>query len=105
MKSYPSISKDIILNENVYIFDKIDGSNIRAEWSKKKGFYKFGTKKCLIDENTPIFGKSIALIKQSYENQLSYVFKKERIVDNVVCFFEFVGSNSFAGWHDEKDFF
>ena len=24
-------------------FDKIDGSNVRFQWNRKRGFYKFGT--------------------------------------------------------------
>ena len=44
MKSYASISsskKDFPIGENVFVFEKLDGSLIRAEWSKKEGFYKY----------------------------------------------------------------
>lgn len=50
MKSYPSISKNPLLNKEVYLFDKLDGSNIRAEWGSKQGFHKFGSLTKLIDE-------------------------------------------------------
>jgi hypothetical protein len=43
MKTYPSISRDIV-GQPIYAFDKLDGSNIRAEWSKKNGFHKFGSR-------------------------------------------------------------
>ena len=46
MKQYPSIPglKELekLKGRKIYVFDKIDGSNIRAEWNPKKGFYKFG---------------------------------------------------------------
>jgi hypothetical protein len=31
MKEYPSISREIHLGLSAYVFDKLDGSNIRAE--------------------------------------------------------------------------
>lgn len=99
MKSYPSISKDII-DSSVYLWDKLDGSNIRAEYSSKKGFYKFGSRHVLIDEKTPIFGEAICLIKQ-IESQLVDIFKTQQF-SNVVAFFEFYGDNSFAGNHKDE---
>ena len=41
MQQYPSIGKGIIQDVDYYIFDKLDGSNIRVEFSLKKGFDKF----------------------------------------------------------------
>ncbi len=101
MKSYPSISKDLRNGKAIYAFDKLDGSNIRAEWSSKNGFYKFGTKNQLIDEKTPIFGEAVTLIKNKYARDLEEIFKKERQT-NVVAFFEFFGINSFAGNHADE---
>ncbi len=44
MKEYPTIPQSIgtAFRElpNVYVFDKLDGSNLRFEWSKKKSWYK-----------------------------------------------------------------
>ncbi len=102
MKSYPSISKDIRYDTYLYVFDKLDGSNIRAEWSRKRGFYKFGTKNQLIDESAKPFGQSISLIRSKYEKQLNEIFKEQRWQE-VVCFFEFYGKESFAGFHPEDD--
>lgn len=104
MKSYPTISRKIIYGNNFYCFDKLDGSNIRAEWSKKRSFYKFGTRTRLLDKNEPILGESISLIKNQYEKDLHDIFLKER-QENVVCFFEFYGVNSFAGMHIKEDHF
>lgn len=37
MKQYPSITTKFSKAKTI-AFDKLDGSNIRAEWSDKKGF-------------------------------------------------------------------
>lgn len=99
MKTYLSIPKDIRTDINIYAFDKLDGSNIRAEWSKKRGFYKFGTKTQMLGEDHPMFGKAIPLIKSTYEEGLSEVFTEQKY-ENVVCFFEYYGPDSFAGYHN-----
>lgn len=45
MKQYPTINywNKGYFGESCYAFEKLDGSNIRAEWSKKQGWHKFGT--------------------------------------------------------------
>lgn len=98
MKEYPSISKDIRTDINIFAFDKLDGSNIRAEWSPKRGFYKFGTKTQMLGEDHPMFGGSIKLIRDTYEEGLAKVFQAEKY-QSVVAFFEYYGANSFAGHH------
>ncbi len=51
MKTYPSIDGKIV-GKDVYAFDKLDGSNIRAEWTRKtKSFVKFGSRKRLLGED------------------------------------------------------
>lgn len=102
MKSYPTITKDVRQDVFIYAFDKLDGSNIRAEWNSKRGFYKFGTRTQLMDEKTPPFGKSIPLIRDKYEKDLAMVFQEQKWKD-VVCFFEFWGSSSFAGFHNFEE--
>ena len=99
MKSYPSITKEIRHDIYIYAFDKLDGSNMRAEWNSKRGFYKFGSKTQLIDEKTMPFGRAIPLIKEKYEDDLTMVFKERKWKD-AICFFEFHGPSSFAGTHD-----
>lgn len=101
MKSYPSIPTRENNSLDMIVFDKLDGSNIRAEWSLKCGFYKFGTRKRIIDHNDSHLGKAVHLIKYKYELDLDEIFKKgrHRWQRGVVCFFEFFGPNSFAGQH------
>lgn len=101
MKQYPEMTADIRRGLPVYAFNKLDGSNIRAEWSRKNGFYKFGSRKCLIDETHPL-GEAKKLIRTKYEDDLSKAFRKARF-DRVIVFFEFLGDNSFAGQHAEEE--
>lgn len=106
MKKYPKIDyyNKGIIGSPVIGFDKLDGSNIRLEWSRKRGFYKFGTRNEMIDINQPVFGKAITLFLEKYGEDLPRVFSdKYKKVDNFVVFAEYVGPNSFAGWHDPND--
>jgi hypothetical protein len=102
MKSYPSITKEVRQDIYIYAFDKLDGSNIRAEWNYKKGFYKFGTRNQLTDEKTMPFGRSIPLLTKKYGADLTAVFE-ERGWRDALCFFEFHGPSSFAGNHDFEE--
>lgn len=108
MKSYPSIDdKTIIENIKFHIFDKLDGSNIRAEWNHKQGFYKFGSRKRLINEKDWHLGKAVKLIKDKYARDLDLIFRRTKPIqlfqNGAVCFFEFFGPNSFAGQHEKDD--
>ena len=102
MKSYESIGHDI-LSGHCYCFDKLDGSNVRAEWNPKKGFHKFGTRTQLIDENSdPRFTPAIPLMKEQ-EDVIGRILKDTFRAEEATCFFEFYGPNSFAGVHKETD--
>lgn len=102
MKHYPSITKEVRQDIYIYAFDKLDGSNMRAEWNSKKGFYKFGTKNQMIDEKTMPFGRAIPLIKQKFEEDLTMVFQEQKWRD-AICFFEYYGPSSFAGNHNFEE--
>lgn len=102
MKTYPSIQKLYGYSETVYAFDKLDGSNIRAEWNKKKGFHKFGSRRRLIDQNDEQLGEAVGLILAKYGDELSRIFTKEK-QQQVICFFEFYGPKSFAGNHEDEE--
>lgn len=102
MKTYPTMSGDIVSSQPIYAFDKLDGSNIRAEWSARKGFYKFGTRKRLLDKDEPILGPAVDLVLNKYADDLAAIFKKQR-QRKAICFFEFYGPNSFAGFHDKDE--
>lgn len=90
----------------IYAFDKLDGSNIRFEYSRKRGFYKFGSRNVLIDR-THDLGPAIDVFLNKYNEGLSKIFgKKEyRDIQSIVCYGEFLGKNSAFGAHDPNDEF
>lgn len=100
MKQYPSIPTEI-QNIFCYCFDKLDGSNIRAEWNPKQGFYKFGTKHHLLNESDPILGKAINLIQSKYDSINSLLRKTK--TERAICFFEFWGPTSAFGQHNPNE--
>lgn len=107
MKSYPRILNSAQgPHQDCSIFIKYDGSNLRFEWSKKRGWYKFGTRNQLIDKTEPIFGSAIDLFLNKYGSDLESIFKKEkelRNINNVIVFCEWFGAKSFAGMHHPDD--
>jgi len=102
MESYPSINT-IVTDATIYAFDKLDGSNIRAEWTRKTGFTKFGTRHRLLDENEPL-GEAISLFQNKYADDLERVFRAQKF-EKATAFFEFYGKNSFAGQHEDEEHF
>lgn len=103
MKSYPTIlGPNKAPRKPCIAFYKYDGSNLRWEWSKKRGWYKFGTRRHLFDHTDPDFGCAIPLFLEQLAPELDAVFKDQyRYVKNVVVFTEFFGPGSFAGQHVE----
>lgn len=89
-------------------FFKHDGSNLRFEWSKKRGWYKFGTRRRLFDETDPEYGRAIPIFLEKFGDQIPRILKKEkeyRSVDQCIVWCEFEGEHSFAGFHDFTDDF
>lgn len=108
MKSYPSIPtlnkvKDTI-PQDIYFFDKLDGSNIRAEWTPKNGFNKFGSRKQLLSDEQPLLKQSIEIILNKYGDELHKRLLKDKI-DKATVFFEFFGTKSHNGYHYDGDTF
>ena len=101
MKSYPSIPKFSFGDIKLHTFDKLDGSNLRFEWTKKKGWYKFGTRRRLFDESDGQFGIAIPMFFESLSEPLEKIIVDNRW-DRVVVFAEFWGPNSFAGFHENE---
>lgn len=101
MKEYPTIGREIIRGEPFYLFVKYDGSSLRATYSRKQGFYKFGSRHCLLGEDNILLGEGIELFKNKYEKDLSDIFKRDKY-DQATVFFEFFGENSFAGNHMQE---
>lgn len=105
MKLYPAIPRSTgqhFRQFEAYVFDKLDGSNLRIEWTRKRGWFKFGTRKRLFDETDDVFGEAIPLFQAQLAEGLEKVARKERW-DRVTVFVEFWGDGSFAGEHVEGE--
>lgn len=101
MKKYPSIPTKISNGKSIYAFAKLDGSNIRAEWNNKKGFYKFGSRKRLLGTDQWIIPNAEELIR-AQEKDISLI-AKEHNWDRLLLFYEFWGINSEFGNHEQDD--
>ena len=79
MKAYPKIpgSKNCP-SDHCIAFEKYDGSNLRWEWSKKRGFYKFGTRRRLFDHTDTVFSEAIPIFMNKYSKDLDVLFKKHK---------------------------
>lgn len=105
MKTYPSIAASTgqsFREFDAYVFDKVDGSNLRFEWSKKQGWHKFGTRHRMFDETDQQFGKAVGVFKSMLSEPLAKIAQDNRW-ERLIAFAEFWGPKSFAGVHDPAD--
>jgi hypothetical protein len=107
MKQYPSIShltKKTNLDDTYYVFDKLDGSNVRVVVDKeaiKSGVLtKFGKRSGLLDDKTPFLIESKDLISALSKNLIRMV--KDSKWEEATFFFEFYGDSSFSGAHFDE---
>lgn len=105
MKSYPKMfgtyNDDTPWGEHCIAFDKLDGSNLRFEFSQKRGWYKFGTRTRTFDRTDAVFGQSIDLFLNKYSEPLTKIMvDKFNKVESAIAYAEFLGPVSFAGLHD-----
>ena len=116
MKQYPEIAywNKGTFGDTVFAFDKLDGSNIRAEYSKKlskktsytNGFGKFGTRKTMIARDDANWGRALEIFMNKYSEKLDRVFCENKYYRNckeMTVFLEYFGDLSFAGWHNPND--
>lgn len=107
MLEYPSIpNSSKAPRQNMVAFDKLDGSNFRAKWTRKRGFDVFGTRTQLIDETSEFWGQAVKLFKETCAPALDEKFSRDkeyRDEREFVVFGEFVGPQSFAGRHIDGD--
>lgn len=105
MKSYAPILRSTgqdFREFDAYVFDKLDGSNLRFEWGRKRGWYKYGTRHRMFDHTDPDFGPAIPLFQEKLSEPLTKIARDERW-ESVVVFAEFWGPQSFAGLHVPGD--
>lgn len=105
MEQYPHIegSAKSPLGTPCFAFYKYDGSNLRWEWSPKRGWHKFGTRHELFNATHPLYGQAIPLFMDMADEIVNRVKKFERGVQRITAFTEFFGPSSFAGQHDEEE--
>jgi hypothetical protein len=105
VKDYPSIphlAASGLLGSSFHTFAKVDGSNLRAQWNPKRGFYKFGTRTQLLSPEDSVFGPALPLFQDTLASALDAIARAQRWTDLVV-FLEFAGPRSFAGSHLPDD--
>ena len=106
MKSYPSIpqctGQRFFEIEHAHVFDKLDGSNLRAEWSRKAGWYKHGKREGLIDHTNEHLVVAPELFMARLAEPLERLARAQRW-QHLVVYYEFWGAKSFAGCHEEGD--
>lgn len=75
MITYRSIDgiRNAKLGEQCYSFYKYEGSNLRWEWNKKRGFFKSGTRKRMFDAADLQFGDAVSLFNENYAEQIEKV--------------------------------
>jgi hypothetical protein len=106
MKEYPQIvgSNKAPIGEQCIAFIKYDGSNLRWEWSPKKGWYKFGTRTRLFDDSDEIFGEAIPLFQDTLGQEIARRIKDIELgVQSAIVYTEFFGPNSFTGMHNPTE--
>ncbi|MBP5722993.1 MAG: hypothetical protein J6X18_05405 [Bacteroidales bacterium] len=116
MKHYISIPRfkddKSLLGEDVFAFNKLDGQNLCVKYLPKRHlFQSFGSRRCVIDENSEVLGDAVSFFKESnIPMVLSEIVDNNRGkrgefcgVDEITFYFEWWGEHSFAGFHVPGD--
>ena len=101
MKEYPKIpAYHKHLGKDCIAFNKLDGSNLRVEYSFKTGWYKWGTRLRLFNESDPEYGRAIPLFHKKYAQDLEKLLARHYPkCQSAIFYMEFFGPESFAGQH------
>lgn len=105
--SVPRIEDAKVLPGKYHLFYKYDGQQLRVEWSKKRGFYKWGSKGEMRAENDRIYGAAFALFRQELTPHLEDVLTRQKhlrqSIESATIFAEYWGDRSIAGMHEPGD--
>lgn len=106
MKRYPSI--ELVRSghpPDVYLhtFDKIDGSNLRFEWTRKNGWWKVGRRTALLDDSNAILAEEGRPTFDASMSESLERWGRDSRLQKMVAFCEFAGARSFAGIHHPED--
>jgi len=105
MLEYPSIlgwrRTPEVMGESCYAFEKYDGSNLRWEWTPKQGWFKYGTRHCLFNEATELYGGAVEPFKREIGpgvvERVCTLLKRKP--ERITVFTEYFGPSSFSGSH------
>ena len=113
MKQYNEIERYDTehLGQHIFAFDKLDGSNFRAEWNRKlskkthftKGFKKYGTRNRVITNGNDQFYEMVEIFRDKYADKVDERFRTHKLfknADTITLYGEFYGPSSFGGFHD-----
>lgn len=101
MKTYPSIARAVKgrkTSHRLHLFDKLDGSNLRFEWSRREGWTRFGTRRRVIDASCPVFGCAKGLLDASLADAIAKV-AADQGWEALTAYCEFWGPGSLGGQH------
>lgn len=87
----------------MYFFDKLDGKNIRIEWTKKKGYIKYGSRHQLCSKDDKVFGPAFKLFDDVLAGKIEDIIKWKKWEDPVTIFCEYWGKESLGGIDKEGD--
>lgn len=105
MLTYPSIQRSQgqdFREFEAYLFDKLDGNNLRFEWTRRRGWHKYGTRERLFDQTDPLFGAAIPLFHRLLAEPLEKIARVQRW-QKVIVFAEYWGKQSLGGLHVPGD--
>jgi hypothetical protein len=105
MKEYPPIQRSTgqsFQEFRAHVFDKLDGNNVRAEWRRKRGWYKFGSRTQLLRPEDPLMGDAIQVFVTTMAEPLAKLAFDNRWT-HLIVFMEYWGDQSFAGQHVTGD--
>ncbi|MGB1276602.1 MAG: hypothetical protein ACPG77_12705 [Nannocystaceae bacterium] len=103
MKRYPSIPRRLkgrrhldTSGTRVHVFDKLDGSNLRFEWSRSEGWFRFGSRHLVLDEAHKTFGVAMQLFREQLATPIERVARNEGW-ESLIAFAEFWNEGALGG--------
>lgn len=108
MKDYPSIPRAMGQSfreiPNAFVFDKLDGTSMRSEWNRKRGWYKHGLRHTRVDESNTLsfFAEGPVLFMERLAEPLAKIARDARW-QSCIVYYEYWGQKSLAGFHEQDD--
>lgn len=75
---------------------------MRSEWTKKRGWYKHGRRRGLLDDSNPHLVVVPEMFERSFAEPLARIAVKKKW-QHLIVFYEFWGDQSIAGLHYQDD--